>query len=124
MPGGCVHAAAIVDPRVVRAMTAGPTGRIALCFLEWASDGEQIMIIDWMSVGSEAEAQAVSKRIRVSHLICIVPNKPGVTRRTGPPCIPGMGSPLSLRAKMPLSKTSATGTLCSKSGFSNPMGPS
>ena len=58
------YAAAIVDPRVVRAMTAGVSGRIALCFLEWASDGEQIIIIDWMPVGSEAEAQAVSKRIR------------------------------------------------------------
>jgi hypothetical protein len=58
------YAAAIVDPRVVRAMTAGTTGRIALCFLEWASDGEQIIIIDWMPVGSEAEAQTVSKRIR------------------------------------------------------------
>ena len=51
------YAAAIVDPRVVRAMTAGPTGRIALCFLEWASDGEQIVVIDWTPVGSEAEAQ-------------------------------------------------------------------
>jgi hypothetical protein len=58
------YAAAIVDPRVVRAMTAGATGRIALCFLEWASDGEQIVIIDWTPVGSEAEAQAVSRRIR------------------------------------------------------------
>ena len=46
------YAAAIVDPRVVRAMTAGPTGRIALCFLEWASDGEQIVVIDWTPVGS------------------------------------------------------------------------
>jgi Protein of unknown function (DUF1194) len=58
------YAAAIVEPRVVRAMTAGATGRIALCFLEWASDGEQIIIIDWTPVGSEAEAQAISRRIR------------------------------------------------------------
>jgi hypothetical protein len=58
------YAAAIVDPRVLRAMTAGPTGRIALCFLEWASDGEQIIVIDWTSVGSETDARAVSARIR------------------------------------------------------------
>ena len=58
------YAAALVDPRVVRAMTAGPAGRIALCFMEWASDGEQIVIIDWTPVGGESEAQAVSKRIR------------------------------------------------------------
>src|SRR5436853_6939425 len=58
------YAAAIVDPRVVRAMTAGPTGRIALCFLEWASDGEQIVVIDWTPVGSPGHAQAISRQIR------------------------------------------------------------
>ena len=58
------YAAAIVDPRVVRAMTAGPRGRIALSFLEWASEGEQIVIIDWTSVGSDGEAQAIARRIR------------------------------------------------------------
>jgi hypothetical protein len=58
------YAAAITDPRVVRAMTAGPAGRIALCFMEWASDGEQVVVIDWMSVGGEGEAQVVAKRIR------------------------------------------------------------
>ncbi len=31
------YAAAIVDPRVVRAMTGGPKGRIAVFFVEWAS---------------------------------------------------------------------------------------
>jgi hypothetical protein len=58
------YAAAIVDPRVVRAMTGGATGRIAVCFMEWASEGEQSVVIDWTPVGSEAEAQAMSKRIR------------------------------------------------------------
>jgi hypothetical protein len=58
------YAAAIVDPRVVRAMTSGPAGRIALCFLEWASDGEQMVVIDWTAVGSEGQAQAVSRQIR------------------------------------------------------------
>jgi len=58
------YATAIVDPRVVRAMTAGPSGRIALCFLEWSSDGEQVVIIDWTSVSSEADAQTIAKQIR------------------------------------------------------------
>jgi hypothetical protein len=58
------YASAIVDPRVVRAMTTGATGRIALCFMEWASDGEQIIVIDWMPVASPADAQIVSNRIR------------------------------------------------------------
>jgi Protein of unknown function (DUF1194) len=58
------YGAAIADPRVVRAMTAGPVGRIALCFLEWASEGEQVIVVDWTTVGGEAEAQAVSRRVR------------------------------------------------------------
>jgi hypothetical protein len=58
------YAAAIVDPRVVRAMTTGATGRIALSFMEWASDGEQIVIIDWTAIAGEGDAQAVSRRIR------------------------------------------------------------
>src|SRR5262249_35068788 len=45
------YATAIVDPRVVRAMTAGPAGRIALCFPEWASGGAALTIIDWTRVG-------------------------------------------------------------------------
>jgi len=58
------YAAAIVDPRVVRAMTGGPAGRIALCFIEWASDGEQVVVIDWALIAGEAEARSVSDRIR------------------------------------------------------------
>jgi len=58
------YSAAIVDPRVVRAMTAGPMGRIALCFLEWASEGEQTIIVDWATIGGDAEAEAISRRIR------------------------------------------------------------
>jgi len=58
------YAAALTDPKVVRAMAAGPRGRIALCFMEWASDGEQITIVDWVPVGSDAQAQDVARRIR------------------------------------------------------------
>src|SRR5262245_58817079 len=41
------YAAAIVDPRVIRAMTGGPNGRIAVVFVEWASEWEQKVVIDW-----------------------------------------------------------------------------
>jgi hypothetical protein len=58
------YAAAIADPRVVRAMTAGARGRIALCFMEWASDGEQILVVDWIAVGGAGDAESISKRIR------------------------------------------------------------
>ena len=58
------YAAAIADPRVVRAMTGGPRGRIALCFIEWASNNEQIVVVDWAPVGSSAEAASISGRVR------------------------------------------------------------
>ena len=58
------YATALVDPRVVQAMTGGPRGRIALCFIEWASDGDEVVVIDWTAVGSEAAAKGVAERIR------------------------------------------------------------
>ncbi len=58
------YAAAIADPRVVRAMTAGPAGRIALCFIEWASNGEQTVVIDWTAVAGDGDAKGISARGR------------------------------------------------------------
>jgi hypothetical protein len=58
------YAAALVEPRVVRAMTGGPRGRIALSFIEWASDGDQIIVVDWTAVDSEAVARRISERVR------------------------------------------------------------
>jgi len=58
------YATAISDPRVVRAMTAGAKGRIALCFMEWASEAEQVVVVEWAAVGSEGDAQGISRRIR------------------------------------------------------------
>jgi len=58
------YAAAIVDPRVVRAMQAGASGRIAICYMEWASDQDQRVIVEWTRVGNEGEAKEVADRIR------------------------------------------------------------
>jgi len=58
------YAAAIADPRVVRAMTAGPAGRIALCFIEWASNGEQTVVIEWPAVAGDGDAKGISARVR------------------------------------------------------------
>jgi hypothetical protein len=55
---------AIADPRVIRAMTAGARGRIALCFFEWASADEQQIIIDWVTIAGESDAREVARRIR------------------------------------------------------------
>ena len=55
---------AIADPRVIRAMTAGARGRIALCFFEWASENEQVIIVDWVPVAGENDARDVAQRIK------------------------------------------------------------
>src|SRR5262245_66435761 len=41
------YATAIVDPRVVRAVTAGPSGRFALCSLEGSARGARRLLLVW-----------------------------------------------------------------------------
>lgn len=58
------YAAAISDPLIVKAMqTAGPKRRIGLIFIEWAGVGETKIIVDWTSIGSEAEAKKFADAI-------------------------------------------------------------
>jgi len=57
-------AAAMVDPRVLRAMTSGPTGRIAVIFVEWASEFEQRVVVDWAVIAGQRDARGVAQRIR------------------------------------------------------------
>ena len=52
-----------IRPRVIRAMTSGPIGRIALCFFEWASANEQNVIVDWVTISGENDARDVAQRI-------------------------------------------------------------
>jgi hypothetical protein len=56
-------AAAMVDPRVLRAMTGGATGRIAVIFVEWASEFEQRVVVDWAVIAGQGDAQDVAQRV-------------------------------------------------------------
>jgi hypothetical protein len=56
-------AAAITDPDVVKAMTSGPNRRIAVCFVEWATVGQQAVVVDWMAIGSAAAARGFGDRL-------------------------------------------------------------
>ncbi len=51
------YAAAISDPRVLKAITSGPHQRIALCFVEWSGLTAQKVVIDWTVVGDAEAAQ-------------------------------------------------------------------
>jgi hypothetical protein len=48
-------AAALTDPAVVKAITSGPNRRIAVCLVEWATVGMQIVVVDWTVIdGADA----------------------------------------------------------------------
>lgn len=60
------YVSALADARVIRAMTAGPTGRIALCFFERTSANEQNVIVDWVTI-------LVKQCVRVAQSIAPAP---------------------------------------------------
>ncbi len=51
---------AIANPKVVEAITAGPMGRIALTYVEWAGENHQQVIVGWRVVDGQASALAFS----------------------------------------------------------------
>ena len=56
-------AAAITHPEVVRAITSGPNRRIAVCFLEWATAGQQNVVIDWMVIADAESARSFGGKL-------------------------------------------------------------
>lgn len=56
-------AAALTDPRVLNVITSGQTGRIAVAFVEWASEFEQRVVVDWSLVAGEKDAHELAQRI-------------------------------------------------------------
>jgi hypothetical protein len=58
------YAAAVSDPQVVKVMTGGTHRRIALCFVEWADDYEQSVIVDWMLISGSQDANRFAEIIR------------------------------------------------------------
>lgn len=56
-------AAAITHPEVVRAITAGPNRRIAVCFIEWATAGQQNVVIDWTVIDAGEAARSFGDKL-------------------------------------------------------------
>ncbi len=57
---------AMSDPRVLAAIRSGPTGAIAVAYVEWAGFQYQQLIIPWTRIGSEIEARAWSATLERS----------------------------------------------------------
>ena len=56
-------AAAITHPDVVRAITSGPHRRIAVCFVEWATVGQQGIVVDWTIIDGTNAARSFGDRL-------------------------------------------------------------
>jgi Protein of unknown function (DUF1194) len=56
-------AAAITHPDVVKAITSGPNRRIAVCFVEWATAGQQNIVVDWTLIGDDGAARTFGGRL-------------------------------------------------------------
>ena len=56
-------AAAITDPAVLDAITSGTHKRIAVCFVEWAGDGQQSAVIDWTLIDGPETARNFAGRM-------------------------------------------------------------
>ena len=56
-------AAAITHPDVVRAITSGPNRRIAICFVEWATAGQQNLVIDWTVIADGDSARSFGGKL-------------------------------------------------------------
>jgi len=57
------YAAALGDPRVLKAVTSGPNQSIALTFIEWSSAEEQKTVIDWTVLHDGEDAAVIASQI-------------------------------------------------------------
>lgn len=57
------YAAAFQDPRVLRAIRSGQTGRIAVCYVEWSGTESLAVIADWTVIGDDESAGAFAEAI-------------------------------------------------------------
>src|SRR5258708_38661024 len=54
------YAAAITDPRVLRAIVGGRNHAIAVSFIEWSGAADQNVVVDWTVVRDEEAAASVA----------------------------------------------------------------
>ncbi len=54
------YAAALADPRVLKAIASGPHQAIGLTFIEWPDAPEQQVVVDWTRIGDGEDAAAVA----------------------------------------------------------------
>jgi hypothetical protein len=57
---------ALRDPTVIEAMLGGLHGRVAIAFMEWSGEKEQLTVIDWRVIASQADARAFAAALEAA----------------------------------------------------------
>jgi Protein of unknown function (DUF1194) len=57
------YAQAIISKEFLQALKAGPTGKVAVTYFEWAASGDQKIIIPWRVIDGPETADAVANEI-------------------------------------------------------------
>jgi hypothetical protein len=60
------YASALENPQVLSAIRSGPTGAIAVSFIEWSSVSEQKVVVDWSVIRDGEGAAVVAAQIRAA----------------------------------------------------------
>jgi hypothetical protein len=60
------YAAAIVSDKLMEAIHSGPHGAIALAYVEWAGEGEQAIVVDWMVLRNSTDAAKFATALAAS----------------------------------------------------------
>ena len=60
------YATAIVSREFLDALRTGPTGRIAVEYVEWAGEGEQKVVVDWRIIDGPETARAFAEAVRAA----------------------------------------------------------
>src|SRR5208337_4526911 len=58
------YAEAIQSQKLLDAISTGPHGAIALSYVEWAGEGEQMIVVDWAVIRNAADARAFAASLR------------------------------------------------------------
>jgi uncharacterized protein DUF1194 len=57
------YAAALTDPRVLKAIRATKSGAIEVCFVEWSGEDEQQVVLGWTEIRDEADGGGAAAAI-------------------------------------------------------------
>ena len=60
------YAKAITDPEVLKAITGGWNGKIALTYVEWGDAAHQDVVVPWMTIASAEDAGGFAEALRIA----------------------------------------------------------